>query len=149
MTLIDNFTKIYGQTCVDEIYEYMVENDLLTEFYKIKNKPKKLFNFGIKYGIIEIVKYLYEHLNIEYDHNIILGFDTQLKSNIHQNTLINAQPILTGSSNDKLRIEVIDKFTKNRKICIKYLIDMKKYSKFRCSKCVFYYKFDVKYNDIL
>ncbi|MCJ7636416.1 MAG: hypothetical protein MUO21_02910 [Nitrososphaeraceae archaeon] len=150
MSIIENFTEIYGQQCVNEIYDFMIENELLVEFEKIKNSKNDLFEFGVKYGIIEIVRFLYEQINVEYDHNVILGFDTTLNSSTETtNSMVTSQPITTGSSNNKLTIQVLDKFSKNRNICINYLIRMKRYSKQRCSNKKFYYRFNRKYIDLI
>jgi hypothetical protein len=145
MSLIENFTKIYGKRCTDGIYSYMIENDILNEFEKIIDKPTELFNFAVRYGIIEIVRYLYEQQNIEYDHDLILGFNTTLKSDVSTNQSTINQPVTTGSSNDSLKLQIIDKFSRNRNICIKYLIDMKRYSSHRCNNKRFYYRFNPKY----
>ncbi len=144
MNLIDSFRDFYGQDCVDNIFIYMQDNEIVEEFEKIKDKPIDLFNFSVKYGIIEIVQFMYEKLEIEYDHSLILGFDSVLATT---NSHI-AAPIKTDSTNDKCSIQVWDKFSKGRNICIAYLVKMMRYSKHRSINKKFYYKFNKKYQNM-
>ena len=145
MSITDRFREFYGHDVVDQIYTYLVENEIIDEFNNVKGNNDDLFGFAVRYGIFDIVKFLYERANIEYDHGLILGFDTTLKSTPSSDT----SNMTTGSSNDKVNVEVWDKFTRNRNICVNYLIRMKRYSKQRVSNKTFYYRFNSKYIDVL
>lgn len=152
--LIEKFINIHGDEKTNEIVNYMIDNEIYDQFDNIKNDTIKLFNFGVKYGIIEVVRFLYEKVNIEYDFNVIYEFNSVLDKSINnpQNNLVSGianTQIQTGSSNDKVSIEIWDKFTHNRKVCISYLVNMMKYSKQRSSNKKFYYKFNPKYSSIL
>ena len=151
MNFIDTFRDFYGQDKINQIYEYIIDNEILEEFEKVKNDKQALFSFAVKHGIFEIVKFLYERINIEYNINVILGFNSILESGKIAGTNISSLsiPIGTGSSNDRVNIQVWDKFTKNRNICITYLINMIKYSKQRSSNKKFYYRFNPKYIHLL
>lgn len=147
MSIIHHFTNLYGEDECVKILNYMIDNDIFIEFNKVKNNYNDLFYFGIKYGILEIVRFLYEKIGVEYDHDFILGFDTVVKSNINMPT--NAIPISTDSTNTKMTIQIQDKFSEGRNKCINYLINMKKYSKNRYENKKFYYQFNKKYAELL
>jgi hypothetical protein len=122
----------------------MLENDIFDEYEKIKNDVIKLFNFSVKYGIYEIVKFLYERKGVEYD--ILADYGAVIKSTNPGPTDMVA---MTGSSNTTCNIQVWDKFTRNRNICISYLMNIKKYSKSRRNRKKFYYKFNPKYLNVI
>ena len=146
MELIERFRNYYGDERINEIYGYIVDNELVDKFERIKNNKQELFNFAVKYGIVEIVKFLYERINIEYNLEVITGFNSTLESGKNGSSVSSSNvPITTGSSNDTIHIQVWDKFSKNRNICINYLINMIKYSKQRSSNKKFYYRFNPKY----
>ena len=147
MNLIDSFRDFYGQDCINNIFIYMQDNEIVEEFEKIKDKPIDLFIFSVKYGIIEIVQFMYEKLDIEYDHSLILGFDSVLTTSTNTDSHI-AAPIVTDSRNDKCSVQVWDKFSKDRNICIAYLVKMMRYSKHRSANKKFYYKFNKKYQNM-
>ncbi len=143
MELLNEFRIQYGKELVSMIYEYMEENNILDEFDKIYNDPTKLFHFGVKYGIYEIVEFLYEAKNIEYNYDIILKYRPHLNSSAQ---ILNSGkiPISTGSNNTKVNLQLWDRFSKYRDICINYLIKMAKYSRVRNEKGKFFYKFNKK-----
>ena len=146
MGLIENFADFFGEETVELIHLYMLENEIFDEFEMVKNNTTLLFNFSVKYGILEIVRFLYERMQIEYDYDIITNYNSVLKSNEPSPTDIVA---MTGSGNTSCNIQVWDKFTKNRNRCLAYLIDMKKYSKRRCNNKKFYYRFNPKYLSVV
>ncbi|ARF10034.1 hypothetical protein Indivirus_9_11 [Indivirus ILV1] len=141
MSIIDLFISLYGQKKADEILQYMEKYEILDEFNNCENIESKLFFFSVKYGIIDIVKFLYEKLNIEYDYDILYRFNITLDSNemISTKLLI---PLNSSSVEGKmLNLIQSDKFSKNRNLCISYLIDMKKYSRLSFKNKKFYYKY--------
>jgi hypothetical protein len=145
MDLITRFISEYGYEKYEQISNYIEENNLLDEYNFIKNNTQELFYFSIKYGIFEIVKFLYEDVNIEYDNSILHQFSTVINSSDIPNRS-NSIPITTGSTNTKLNVQVVDKFTRNRNKCIHYLIYMYRYSKLRRENKKFYYRFNKKNN---
>lgn len=152
MSLINLFTETYGEEACVKVLNYMIDNDIFNEFNKIKENYSDLFYFGIKYGIFEIVKFLYEKVGLEYDYSMIQSFNTVIDSKNNPvlfTAPINAVTLTTGSTNTKMNVEVQDKFSNYRNLCINYLIDMKKYSHVRSSNKKFYYKFNKKYVKLL
>ncbi len=141
MNTVDSFVMFYGVEKSNNLLTYMRENNIFDEFELCKEDTGKLFIFGIKYGLIDIVKFLYEELYIEYDHDILFGFDVTLNSRDILPTSLEIGVEYNSNGNTRLNLTTWDKFTRNRNICINYLIDMKKYSKMRYKNKKFYYKF--------
>ncbi len=142
MNIVDSFIAFYGPEKAQNIMEYMKENSIFDEFELCKKNTSQLFFFAIKYGILDIVKFLYEELNIEYDHDILFGFDMTLDSSKMLSTALETGVESGSSGNTKLNLTTWDQFSRNRNICINYLIDMKKRSKMRSKNKRFYYKFN-------
>ena len=146
MGLIEDFVTSNGNDRVESIRLYMIENEIIDEFDTITNDTIKLFNFSVKYGIFDIVKFLYEKKNVEYDYDILLDYGSIIKSATPGPTDTVA---MTGSSNTSVNVQIWDKFSKNRNYCINYLVNMKKYSKSRRCHKKFYYRFNQKYISLL
>ena len=143
MDLTTQFIKIYTLEKYREIANYIEENDLLKEYTLIKDNMHDLFYFSVRYGIFEIVKFLYEDKNIEYDNDILHKFNTVLNTN-DRPTSVNTVPIATDSTNTKINVQVVDKFSRNRNICIHYLVYMYRFSKCRRDNKKFYYRYNKK-----
>ena len=137
--LIKEFIDIKGEEIYEQIHEYLIDNDIYEEFQTIYPDVNKLFAFSIKYGIFDLMTFLYEDLNIEYNLNILQDYDGQINKN--SNTDPN-KVLIDGSSSGKqgLNLRLEDKFSKNRNICIAYLMESRKWSKMNFEKGNFYYK---------
>lgn len=140
--LIKEFIDIKGLKVYEQIKEYLIDHDICEEFIQnIYPDVNKLFAFSVKYGIYDLMTFLYEDLNIEYNLNILLDYDEQINKNqdIDPNkVLVDGSP--SGKQGLNLRLE--DKFSKNRNICIAYLVASRKWSKINFEKGNFYYKYN-------
>src|SRR3989338_5753777 len=87
----------------------------------------------------EFCPYYYETLNYILDNDINNEFDDIINENL-------SIPLLTQSSNNtSATFNVIDKYYKQRTLCFKWIVDMKKYSKLKFKNKKFYYQFKNKY----
>lgn len=149
MYIIDEFIK-YDENYM-ETFEYITKHQLKEELDKIltsyKNKMlyDKLFEFSYKYGIVSIIKFLYEIVNYEYDVNI---FDTYISSDNSDKNRLNNNLVTVGDSNanncGQLKFSLEDKWSIGRRECILYLMDMKKYSIYHSKNKKFYYRYNKK-----
>jgi hypothetical protein len=124
---IDEFIKLYGQTKYDQLYEYITENNLGEEFIKyiVTGDKTGLLRFGIKYGIFDIIEFLYVHKNVSYDINFLTEFNKVIESETDANGAeLRAEGISCG-----IHVETMDRFTHNRNSCINWLLEAKKYSR--------------------
>nr|QBK91545.1 MAG: uncharacterized protein LCPAC302_01650 [Pithovirus LCPAC302] len=141
--LTKNFTKIYGPEKVKLIFSFLINNDLLENFYNIENNDD-LLRFSVEYGLCDIVQFLYEYYLTEYEINLLQSFDSKLKTeDVSPYTLKGTAT--TGSSNVELKTQRWDRFSNARKQCIRYLVNMRKYSRSRMDKNQFYYRLKSKY----
>jgi len=144
-----DFIEVYGVSTFNKINQYIQDNDIY-EYYMLAKKNNTLFKFGFHYGILEIVSYCYCVLKIpiiidEFIDDYYKTIDTSVESESN----LEAPLINNMSANSGLTIAAWDKFTEKRNICAKYLIDMKKFSKYNIirskRKCKFEYKIVDKY----
>lgn len=142
MLIINDFINSRGMEVYETIQEYIINNKLADEFDSLKTNYDKLFEFAIKYGILEIVKYLYEDKNIIYNMKIITSFDTKITT---QDLAPDSVPISNGNGNSGLNMQLWDKFSIKRNECIKYLFDMRKKSVLINNNGQFFYKLNTKY----
>lgn len=121
------FNQIYGSSVTDKIKAFLINNELLPHYIKIKDNPDELLRFGVHYGIIELVAFCYCHLKCPVDiSEIVSGYNITIYSSLN---IENKVALETESANSKMSAVTIDKYTENRQKCISYLIDMKKFSK--------------------
>jgi len=146
-TRLTKLIKFAGTVRTTEIFNYLEENDLTAELLNVINDDCKLFSFGVNYGILEIVKYLYECKNYEYDYDIIVNYNGEICSAIDsgQTTSISEPTLTKLTSNDTMRFEYWGKFSHQKINCINYLIAMKKKSMMKFGAKKFYYKLNPKY----
>jgi hypothetical protein len=147
VTMELDFAAKYGKDTMECIQNYMIKYLIFDEYTKIKTNYSQLFSFGIKYGIIEIVRFLYETVGIEYDYDVLNSYDTVLKGTTSNG--LTAMVSAGGGGGETTRIQVWDKFSKNRNMCIAHLLNIKKYSSCRSQNKTFYYRFNKKYSHLL
>ncbi|AYV82147.1 MAG: hypothetical protein Homavirus11_3 [Homavirus sp.] len=143
MDSILNFNKIYGDQMCDNLFTYMLDNNIYDEFFDSYNNYNKLFKFGLRYGIFEIIEYLYVHKGVSYDTSMFNEFYMNLSScdEVDPNKVaIEGSGIHTG-----LHISKMDKYTKNRNQCINYLLKLRKYSVYKYVNKKHIYTFNKKY----
>lgn len=136
--LITLFIELKGQELYDQIYEYLIDNGIYDEFQEIYPDKDKLFAFSIKYGIYDIMTFLYEDFNLEYDLKVLSEYDNQLKKDEMDPSKVLVEG--GGSKNQGLKLHFDDKFSKNRNICIAYLMESRKWSQMKYKNGGFYYK---------
>lgn len=144
--LIKDFINIYGDNTYKNIEEYLIKNNLVTDFYNTNYDLYKLFDFSLEYGIIELVQFLYENKGITYNFNIISKYYKKIEDNT--STDINSIPIINQQcGKDGLNIKFEDKFSINRDQCLNYLLNIRKKSIMNIKNGNFYYKYNIsKYN---
>lgn len=142
MGLIEDFIALYGNNVYNGVCDYLIKYDIIDKFYDVYPNKQKLFEFAVHHGIIDIVKYLYEEENVCYDATILSNYDKKLESN-NEGGL--SASVSTGSSNTSANIQIIDKFTTKRNMCLNYLMRMRKYSKYTFKNGHFMYHYNRKY----
>ena len=149
------FLEVYGESVFERIQEFILENDILDFYLKSRGTPRELFDFGFHYGIVEIVAFCYCYLKVPLDiHQVIGGYyksigstadttDWDAKRPLGQN----AVPVHSGSKDGNCGIVIgtIDKFTPLRVECIRYLLRMQKFSRYRVQNGKFIYTIVDKY----
>ena len=143
------FIKIYGLEKFSLIKDFIIENDILDFYLKARNKAMDLFNFGFHYGIIEIVAFCYCSLKLPIDINgVIDGYYKLIESSVEAIEIANGRevsvtqvPVETEKGTKQgIVIGTIDQatawmgFTESRLNCIKYMIRMQKFSKYKIIK---------------
>ncbi len=141
MSRIKEFIKYSGQDNYNEVFEFIEDNELQRKLFDVIDDNEKLFKFSIRYGVLEITKFLFEHINYSYDLKEILEYSTKIgEETFPDDTNV---PIMSDTGGTiGLHIEHIDKYGKKREECIKYLINMRKKSRMTTFNKHFYYKFN-------
>nr|QBK88783.1 MAG: hypothetical protein LCMiAC01_04650 [Mimivirus LCMiAC01] len=139
--LIDEFVGIYGKDALDDIYNKLIKYDILEKFSDVIDDINKLFEFSVHYGLLKIVKYLYEYKEAKFYHDILNTYRPNFNTNMDKN----AQTIESGSSrNTSLNVAIWDNFTVDRQECVRYLVYMKRYSRYSYKNKKFIYQYNKK-----
>ena len=149
------FIETFGVNVFYDVLEYITHHDII-DFYNKSNNPEDLLMFGFHYGILPIVAFCYCKLKVTTDiDDVVNGYFKNVNSTTIENDNGNANigiPLIHSYSNkDGIILATIDKFTGARKECMKYLLSMKKYSKYNIvrekSKLKYKYKIVDRYVD--
>jgi hypothetical protein len=119
----------------------MIENGLYEEFYGAVGNTDELFRFAVKYELFEMVEFLYVHKTVPYNIDIFDEFYTTIVSEVNSDKVA----VETTGCHTSLQISKIDKYTKNRNMCINYLLNLRKYSIYKYADNKHVYKFNSKY----
>ncbi|QKF93873.1 hypothetical protein QKU48_gp0415 [Fadolivirus algeromassiliense] len=143
MSIIDKFIEYVGYDKYIEVKEYIETNKLLDEFRGVIINNNNLFEFSVRYGIIEIVKFLYEHIGVTYNLNNITDYNIRIEGR-------EANPNMASVNSDSggnvgMNIAITDKYTRKRNECMRYLIEMRKKSKMYSKNGQFYYSINKRY----
>jgi hypothetical protein len=142
MNIIQEFIDSKGLDKYYELEKYIQENRLEEKFASVINNLDQLFEFALEYGILDILKYLYEDKEISYNINLITK---TIKLNPGYDLDSTKVPIINDEGgNIGLRIEMTEKFAYDKQKCLEYLVEMKKKSKLIIINKNFYYKFHKK-----
>lgn len=105
----------------------------------------EIFNLAIKYGIVDLIIYIYVNYNIEYElSNLLIEINNIIPENYNQINL-EEKIIYDAGANNSLRLDYMNKEHIQLLKSIKILNSLRKYSKMRSSNKKFYYKFNQKY----
>ena len=139
----------------EETFNYIKKINVEDELKQILNSKGSLLNdqlykFAFKYGILLIVKFLYEYINHPFDIDHMTDFTGTLKDkvNVDKNivaTVDNGTPSEFGKD---CRFIVEDKYSKTRNECVMYIFNMKKYSKYYSKNKKYYYIFNSQHRRI-
>ena len=144
MDLIEEFRGLYGDDRCDEVINYVIGNNLTDEFFDAYLDLDELFKFSVHYGLLDVVKFLYIHKNLPYNLSTIQEYNSKIESSSQEGSNL-AAPVMAGGANSGLRISRWDKHSQGRNECIRFLMDMKKYSKYIYRNKKHIYMFNVKY----
>ena len=150
----------FGEYCIDETYEetfeYIKKNNLDDEIQQILalngiSLCENLMKFSMRYGILSILRFMYEYINYQFNMDYMNDFVGIDKSSKEQNNMSATSMVATVdgdavSSIDggSLRYSLHDKYSKQRNECISYIVEMRKYSSMVSQNKKFYYKFNKK-----
>lgn len=149
-SLEQHFIQVYGNTVFHSIRGFIIESDILDFYLKARQTPCDLFDFGFHYGIVEIVAFCYCVLKCHIDINTVVnGYYKSIESSpeiAEGNRLCSiTAPVESLGGKAGIVIETIDKFTPSRRKCIKFMILMKKFSRYKVEKRKFIYRIVEKY----
>jgi len=140
------FIDTFGIKIYSNIKNYIIINDIMDFYMLHRNDVYSLLKFGFRYGLLPIVAFCYCVKKCKvYLNNLIGEFYINISSEtISDNT--NAT-LLTHdkNANDGITIITFDKYTINRNECAKYLVDMKKFSRYTLEQGKFMYRIQDKY----
>lgn len=149
MNIIDEFKK-YDEN-LEETWEYINKHELLYELeailgsYNGEQLCDKLFDFSFKYGVISIVKFMYEIVNYAYDINIFnshtLSNNAEPNADINDPGLVAAVGSSGGKESGPFKAVIEDKYTLGRSECMEYLMNMRKYSEYYSKDHKFYFRY--------
>ena len=142
MDIIQEFINTKGLDKYYELENYIQENQLEGKFTSVINNVDHLFEFALEYGILDILRYLYEDKGVSYNINLITK---TIKMNQEYDLDPTKVPIVNEEDgNMGLRIELTEKFAYEKQKCLEYLIVMKKKSRLVIINGNFYYKYHKK-----
>ncbi len=144
MDLIEEY-KLWDPEA-ESVIQDLCKNKLNLKLYQIlkesgENLLSNVFQFSLEYGLLPIIKFLYQAKKVKYNFKWIEQYmDTPKPQSLDTAIKI---PIATGKS-DKTRIKVqlMDKYSIRRIDCINYLLNMRKYSKYTYGDGNFYYQYN-------
>jgi len=128
------FSTVFNEQTIQSIVNFIHEHGLVDKYLDVSEDPNKLFDFGMEYGLIEIIVYCYCIKKCSVDiHGIIQKYTGKVDSHNDNND----NCILVDSSSNTglggLKGQVVwDRFSYRRQACLNYLHRMIKFSK--CSK---------------
>lgn len=126
MDIIIEQYKNYDQENYAMTLQYLTKHDLLNKIPL--NDTDQLLLFAIEYGLLGLVQFLYEEINIAYDINMLNQY---------------SEP--TTELDDVYKEHIVENVTHfDRNQCLKYLNDMKRYSKYQIINKHFIYKYNKK-----
>lgn len=136
-SILDEF-KIYLENNPDNTLNYISEHGLDTEINDIITLNsgidllQKLTKFSMKYGILSILRFIYEYINFPFDINYINHFTDTQDLNSKQSAYVRNEYL------------IVDAYYAARSQCIIYITNMKKYSRAVNIDTHFYYIFNAK-----
>ncbi len=144
------FIELYGQSVLKKISTYIFDNEIQEAYLKSRDSPKTLFEFGLHYGILEIVAFCYCHLKCPININEeIQRYVSTLESSPDifrdSSAVFSREPLISGGGCTGITIRTLDKFTEKRNECIKFLIRMKRFSCYTVTNGKFLYQIVDKY----
>lgn len=137
---IKDFSLKYS---LDDLKDLLEFNNLDISILSIE--PNELFQIAIKFGLVDLIEYLYVWNNVEYEFiNLINGIQTNL--NPYLKTFDLSQTIIyDGEANSGIKLDYLSKSDIQIQKSIQKLIELRKYSKMTSSNKKFYYKFNSKH----
>ena len=108
---------------------------------------QKLFRIAFRFGVLPIVRYMYEIMRVKYDYEMLCEFSGTLHSELTQISCINSAPCTTNSSNTSCRFEIMGSHSPYRGVCYNYLQYMKRYSKRTYSKGIDWYQISPRFSN--
>ena len=144
MTIIEEFTEFSTVEKYEETLLFLKDNNILDEFSGALQDLETLLYLSIKYGLYDIVVFLYVQKNIPYNYDLLVNMITNIPEQERD-----LEKVAASSGGDKrgINFSIDDKFTTRRNQCIKFLICVKKYSNLQYVRGKFMYRFNKKYTD--
>lgn len=149
MNIIEEFKK-YDPNLPDTL-AYLATHGLGGELDRILTTTKgealcsELFAFGVRYGVLPIVKFLYEEVNYPFDVALLTGFvpvaPAPHQDGPHGPLVATVSDGGAGGEPGTLKFSVEDRYSRGRNECIEYLTQMKKYSQYFSKDRRFWYRY--------
>lgn len=145
--LLAKFFEQFSQNRILEIKELLAKNNLteIMELSLINNDTDTIFKIAIKYGLFDVIWFLYIDMNISY--NLYILSDTVSSLNTDESALPPVVCETNSTNNTTLKLHFDDKYSNMRKYCIYILDYLNRYSKLEYSNKQFRYRFNNKYYD--
>lgn len=145
MENILNHINIINSYVATKTRHYINNLDILEQNKLQKcNDNDELFTLAYKFGILPLLRYLYEYCGIMYNYNLLMNTACTLSSEENENYA----SVSSNGLNSSLNIIFGGKNQYGVMHCYKYLQYIKKYSKYKSKNKQFYYTYGgTKYMD--
>ena len=135
------FAETYGQYYFDKMQKFIMDNDLVEWYEKAKGDPYDLCLFGFHFGLVSIVAFCYCKLGTPLDiYDVVDGYYKMVNSETlelveedgkRKSVMTGVSVIHDYGARDGLILATIDKYTEMRTHCMKYLLKMVRFSKYK------------------
>ena len=127
-------------------FNLLQKNNLIEKLYACLETYyplSALFEFSLEYAILPILEFIYEIKKYKYNFKSLEKYMPAIKPSSNDEN--NKIAIETGKNNKtQFKIQFQDQYSHRRQGCIKYLLRMRRYSKYNYENGNFYYQFNKK-----
>ena len=136
--ILEEFRQTYSAEIYDQLQAYIEREGLMLEFVNCQTLDQ-LFKFALKYGILYIIEFLYEHKRVPYNPSILTTYVQTLEPTPQSN--MTASVVSDKGAKSGLSVMKMDRYTSARAGCIEYLVRARKWSVYAKKNGAFVYQY--------